>query len=528
MSATTNSLRSTSDLSRREKIAQLLMVRQGSFMPPVRAVEQDEGRLLRLFEQCPAGGVVLFNGGPQTHQTLARLQAASPFPLLVASDIERGVGQQVAGHALLPHAMAFGKLGHDAAQLVAEFARTVAADARQVGINVTFFPVVDVNTNPRNPIIATRAFGERVDRVVELTRAYVAASEAAGLPTTAKHFPGHGHTSKDSHDSLPVVDRSLADLQSCELPPFQAAIDAGCSLVMTAHVAYPAVDPSGLPATLSPIFLQKMLRDQMGFRGVIVSDSLLMAGLRDCFATEEQSALACLEAGVDILLDPQDPLKVLDYLCDAAATGQLTPQRIDEAFGRVWELKQRVFAQQAVGLPASAAQPSQAGADLAERVARRAIETIGASSDVLPLNRDDSLAVVLLKPFDRPSDPPEQPLAAALRARFRDVRYVQIGPNADEAAYDEARRIAKEARQLLVAVIVRPAAWHVFGLRPEQRELVRQLSGGRRAVLASLGVPYVLADYPDAGARLCTYSDVPASQQALAEYLAAPRPQTRE
>jgi beta-glucosidase-like glycosyl hydrolase len=174
--------------------------------------------------------------------------------------------------------------------------------------------------------------------VAELARAYVAASEAAGLPTTAKHFPGHGHTHKDSHDSLPSVDRSLHEMQACELPPFQAAIDAGCSLVMTAHVAYPAVDPSGLPATLSPHFLQKILRDQMGFRGVVVSDSLLMAGLRDCFATEPEAALACLAAGVDLLLDPEQPVEVLDYLCAAVEKGTLSAERVDEAFDRVWQL----------------------------------------------------------------------------------------------------------------------------------------------------------------------------------------------
>ena len=503
----------------RDKIAHLLMVRIGSHMPPVRTVEEDEARIARLLDDCPVGGLVLFNGGPQTAAALARLQAASEIPLLVASDIERSVGQQVAGHTLVPHAMAFGKLGADAPEVVAQFSRLVADEAREVGINITFFPVVDVNTNPRNPIIATRAFSENVDRVVELTRAYVAASEAAGLPTTAKHFPGHGHTHKDSHDSLPVVERSLGDLQQCELPPFRAAIDAGCSLVMTAHVAYPAVDPSGLPATLSPTFLQKMLRDEMGFRGVVVCDSLLMAGLRGCFATEEESALACVEAGVDVLLDPQEPVKVLDYLCAAVDSGKLKAERVDEALDRIWDLKRRIFSKTGVGAAAKSTESDHAITILAERVARGAIELTG-NTAALPLNRNDPLGVILLKPFDRPSDPAEQPLAAGLRERFRDVRYVQLGPQADRSAYEDARRLAANVKQLVIAIIVRPAAWHVFGLRPEQSELVGQLTRERRAVLASLGVPYVLNDYPDASVRICTYSDVPVSQQALAEFLA--------
>jgi beta-N-acetylhexosaminidase len=401
---------------------------------------------------------------------------------------------------------------------VEEFARAVAVEARDVGINVTFFPVVDVNTNPRNPIIATRAFSEGVDRVVELTRAYVAASEAAGMPTTAKHFPGHGHTIKDSHDSLPVVDRSLQQLQANELPPFQAAINAGCSLVMTAHVAYSAVDSSTLPATLSKQFLQKVLREEMGFQGVIVCDSLLMAGLRDCFETEEEAALACVDAGVDILLDPKEPLRVLNYLCEAVESGRLDSGVVDEAVARILALKERVFSADTVA--ATAVLTSSSIESIAQKVARGAIETIGGASAALPLNRNDSLGVILLKPFDRPSDPPEQPLAEALRSKFADVRYIQLGPAAEAAEYEKARQLAAGAKQLLVAVIVRPAAWHAFGLRAEQSELVRKLTGSRPTVLASLGVPYVLADFPEASLRICAYSDVPASQQALADVLA--------
>jgi len=503
----------------RDKIAQLLMVRIGSNMSPARIVEEDEERIARLIEVCPVGGLVLFNGGPETKASLARLQAASPVPLLVASDIERGVGQQVAGHTLLPHAMAFEKLGPDAAGVVAEFARLIAQEAREVGINITFFPLADVNTNPRNPIIATRAFSENVEPVIKLSRAYIAASEAAGLPTTAKHFPGHGHTAKDSHDSLPIVERSLADLQTFELPPFQAAIDAGCSLVMTAHVAYPEVDPSGVPATLSPLFMQQMLRNEMGFRGVVVCDSLLMAGLRDCFDTEEESALACLVAGVDLLLDPQEPVKVLDYLCQAVDRGALDLNRVDEAFNRIWELKQKIFLNNNSDVTEANALNASISA-LAKRVARGAIEVIGdAPSPALPLNPNEPLVAILVKPFERPSDPPEQPLAAALRERFRDVQYIQLGPNADQSEYDKARRLAAGAKQLLIAIIVRPAAWHLYGLRSEQSGLVRQLMQGRHTVLASLGVPYVLDDYPESTVRICTYSDVPVSQQALAEFL---------
>ena len=356
------------------------------------------------------------------------------------------------------------------------------------------------------------------DRAAELAAAYVAAAEAAGLRTTAKHFPGHGDTHQDSHDSLPSVQRSLEQLAACELVPFQSAIDAGCSLVMTAHVAYPAIDPSGIPATLSRPILEGVLRQRLGFRGVICSDSLLMAGVRDRFANEEEMALAVLSAGVDLLLDINEPARVVGFLCECVERGTLAQQRVDEAFARVWALKQRVFSQRSDDTPLRGNQSDESAAALAERVARGAIKLRG-SGTAPRFNPDRPLVAILLKPFETPIDPPEQPLAAALRERFQDVKYLQLGPRADAAAMDATYELARTAEQLLVAMIVRPAAWHAFGLRPEQCALVRRLTAERDVVLASLGVPYALDDYPDAAVRICTYSDVPVSQQALAEFV---------
>ncbi|MCI0332277.1 MAG: hypothetical protein L0228_03500 [Planctomycetes bacterium] len=513
-------LPSAPDLPPREKIAQLVFVRIGSNLPPVRRVEEDEERVARLLEKCPVGGLLLFNGGPATRAAVDRLQSVSKVPLLVASDIERGVGQQVKGYTLIPHAMAFEKLGSEATAMVGEYARALAQEAREAGIHIAFAPVADVNTNPKNPIIATRAYSEEPTRAAELTAAYVRAAEAAGLLTTAKHFPGHGDTHQDSHDSLPNVPRSRDELAACELVPFQAAIDAGCSLVMTAHVAFPAIDPSNVPATLSPIVLQQLLRDEMRFDGVICSDSLLMAGVRDRFAGEPEMALAALSAGVDLLLDLHEPSEVVDYLCNCVVNRKLTPQRVDDAFRRVWALKQRAFRD--APMEASSRRNSTESIPLlAEKVARGAIEELGEGArPALPFDASRPLAAILLKPFETAIDPPEQPLAAALRERFRDVTYVQIGPKSDAAAYQSARELAASAKQLLVAMIVRPAAWHAFGLRPEQSEFVRQLTRERGdVVLASLGVPYALQDYPDAAVRVCAYSDVPVSQQALVEFL---------
>jgi beta-glucosidase-like glycosyl hydrolase len=512
-------LATTETLSLREKIAQLIFVRIGSNMPPVRTVEQDQQRVEELLDECPFGGLLLFNGGEDTKQALDRLQQRAAIPLLVASDIERGVGQQVKGLTLFPHAMAFDKLGADGVEAVEDFVRVLAAEAQDVGIHIAFGPVADVSTNPANPIINTRAFSESTERATELTRAYVAAGEAAGLRTTAKHFPGHGSTDRDSHDSLPIADRTAKELRKCELVPFQAAIEAACPLIMTAHVSYPALDPSGVPATLSPIILNDILRRQMGFKGVVCSDSLLMAGVRAQFNNEEAMSLAVLNAGVDLLLDLAEPVRVLDHLCNCVESGQLATFRVEEALQRVWALKQSVFAKPCRARMIPSLDRAMRGS-LAKRVAEGAIELIRESPPTHPMDAEKSLAAILLKPFETAIEPAEQPLADELRKRFRYVRYAQLGPKSEAPAYEAAAELADDADQLLVAVIVRPAAWHAFGLRPQQKELVHRLLRKRpRTTLASLGVRSALQDFPEATTCICTYSDVPVSQQALAKFL---------
>jgi beta-N-acetylhexosaminidase len=510
------------NLTVREKIAQLIFVRIGSNLPPVRRVEEDVDRVDELLDHCPVGGLLLFNGGSETKGALERLQSKSRIPLLVGADIERGVGQQVKGYPLFPHAMALGR--HD--RSIDAFIEATVRQARDVGIHITFAPVTDVATNPLNPIIAIRAFSEDPERAAHITAQYVTLAEEAGLLTTAKHFPGHGDTHQDSHDSLPSVTKFLEELRECELRPFQAAIDAGCSLVMTAHVAFPNIDPSSLPATLSPVLLKNILRDEMGFQGAVCSDSLLMSGVRDRFSNEGEMALATLRAGVDLLLDLRDPCAVVDYLVSCVESETLAESRVDEALARVLELKRKAFALPHASEKSAAAASDQRFTQYSETVAKEAIEILDDSGrPALPFEADKPLVAILLKPFETAIDPPEQPLAAALRERFRDVTYWQIGPNADSAAYASAYELAKVAKQLLVAMIVRPAAWHAFGLRPPQSEFAQKLTAERSdVVLASMGVPYALQDFSRAAVRVCTYSDVPVSQYAMADFLLGVRP----
>ncbi len=503
----------------RDRLAQLVMVRLGSNLPPILRAHENEARVTKLLEDCPIGGLLLFNGvWPEVRASLDRLQGASPVPLVVASDIERGVGQQVAGLTLFPHQRAFAEAA-DASRSVADFCRTTAAEAQAAGIHITFGPVADVNSDPRNPIIATRAFGDDPAKAAELVASYVRACESAGLLTTAKHFPGHGDTHQDSHEAMPRVTASLEELHARELVPFKAAIEAGVSLVMTAHVEYPALDPSGLPATLSKPILIDLLRDELGFEGVVCSDSLLMAGVRDRFDSEGDLALAALNAGVDLLLDVEDPSAVVDALLTATHDGRLPARRLDEAFDRVWRLKQVALA----SLPAAGRTPKQLAeaGSVAASIAADATRVVSSQGPAaLPIDPRNTVTAIVLKPHHRPTDPPEQPLAAALRERFAAVRYFESGPEVDEKLAAEVLADSQSGSPIVVAMIVKPAAWHAFGLAAAQDRLVRGLMSERPVILASLGVENALDDYSEAAARIVTQSDVPASQQALADLLA--------
>lgn len=509
----TASFPTTDALTLRQKAGQVVMPRLGSNMPPAGTpVADDAERVAELLARCPLGGLVVFNGdASDTPGVLARLQAQAEAqglpPLLVASDLERGTGQQVHGATVFPHAMAFGQAGEDAEALVAEAARVMAREARAAGVHVTFAPCADVNTEPRNPIIGTRAFSSDTEQSARMVAAFVEAAQAAGVSATAKHFPGHGHTEQDSHAEIPRIDRSRAEWERSDLPPFRAALGAGVDLVMTAHLSFPALDPTGEPATASRVILHDILRGELGFDGVVVTDSLLMAGASGRYEDAGCEAAALLEAGVDLLLDVPDPEATVDGLVQCVEDGRLSAERLDDACRRVLALK-------AERLASPAASPKGEGAALAERVAREALQIREGDA---ALDTSAPLTAIFVTPYTTPLDPPEQPLAAALRARFQSVRYHELRPGDSGAAYSAALADASGGGEVLLAYVVKPAAWHAFGLGERQRDFVRQVQQASVPVLVALGAPIALEPYADAPARarLVTYSDVAASQRAV-------------
>ncbi|MEE8378170.1 MAG: glycoside hydrolase family 3 N-terminal domain-containing protein [Candidatus Aminicenantaceae bacterium] len=242
----------------------------------------------------------------ETARMMNTLQASSDIPLLIAANLEKGLGNQMDGATLFPPIMSIGA----------------------AGIHMAYFPVVDVNINPDNPIINTRSFGENPEDVGRLAAAYIRGCQEFGLIATAKHFPGHGDTERDSHNVLATVQADMDRLTNVELYPFRKAIDAGVQAVMSAHISIPAIDPTpNLPATLSRPIMTDYLRKKMGFKGLIVSDSMGMGGITTLYS-QDQAAVLAVRAGVDIILLTPEPELVISALVDAVKKGQISEARI--------------------------------------------------------------------------------------------------------------------------------------------------------------------------------------------------------
>src|SRR5688500_4625864 len=335
-------------LTLRERVGQMVMMLiQGDYTT---SRDANYAQIVRWVEQDGLGGITMSLGTPMEVATkINDLQRRAKVPLLVGADLEPGLGRlegglfthyllETGGATPLRPAMAIAATGRE--EDAYDAARVIAREGRAVGIHITFAPVVDVNNNPANPVINTRSFGEDPERVARLAEHFVRGTHDGGMMATARHFPGHGDTDVDSHVGMPVVSATSARLDSIELVPFRAAIAAGADLVMTAHIALPAIDTSGAPATLSPLILTSLLRDTLGFTGVTITDAMTMEGIGKGYTTA-QSTLLAINAGANILLKPANPTEAIDAIVAAVERGEIARARIDAAARQVLTLKAR-------------------------------------------------------------------------------------------------------------------------------------------------------------------------------------------
>ncbi|WP_199321133.1 glycoside hydrolase family 3 N-terminal domain-containing protein [Microcoleus sp. FACHB-831] len=336
-------------LSLEQLVAQMFVVRSSGFLFDHQIKYPDweppAEQLQHWVEDLGVGGVILLGGSAgEVALKTQQLQSWAKIPLLIAADIEEGVGQRFSGATWFPPPMAVAAVARRDPALAIRYAEEMGAstalEALAIGINWVLAPVVDVNNNPDNPVINVRAFGEEPSEVSALATAFIRGAHRHAVLTTAKHFPGHGDTATDSHLDLPVLPHSAFRLADVELPPFQAAIASGADAVMSAHLLIPSWDTE-FPATLSKRILTTLLREEMAFEGLIVTDALVMGAIANRYGANEAPLLA-LEAGADILLMPTDPPAAIQAICEAVKNGRITVERIRASVERIWKAKLKV------------------------------------------------------------------------------------------------------------------------------------------------------------------------------------------
>jgi beta-N-acetylhexosaminidase len=478
--------------------------------------------VIRWVEQDHIGGVSMSLGTPiEVAAKLNDLQRRSRVPLLVSADLEPGLGRLEGGlfaHYMLdagsatvfPTAMAIAATGRDSDAY--DVGRAIAREGRAVGIHVNFAPVVDVNNNPSNPVINTRSFGENAARVARLSALFVRGAQDGGQLATAKHFPGHGDTDVDSHVGLPLVSATSARLDTLELVPFKAAIGAGASLVMTAHIALPAISgDSTTPATLSPRIITGLLRDSLGFRGVAITDAMTMEGIGKGYTTEQSSVLA-VKAGADILLKPTDATRAINAIVAAVERGELTRGRIDSAARHVLELKARSGAAVAPIVSLEALREIVGAPEhrtLSADIARRSITLLRDRDGLVPLRGDPGQ--VLLVEY---APETEIKVGRSCRAELRGARgkssrgadVVRIAPNTTTQALDSIGRLANKASTVIVAAYVRRVEGEGRVSMPTSiASWIDSLAQRRRVIVAAFGNPYLIRQFPNVGTYLAAY-----------------------
>ena len=511
-------------LSPRDKIAQLVM----AWIPGTYMAYDDAAfrRMEQWVDELHVGGLIVSVGSPlDIAAKLNRLQAGAELPLLIGSDLEGGTSIRLNGGTPLPPNMGVGAIGSDSAAY--EVGRITALEGRAVGIHLAFAPVADVNNNPDNPIINTRAFGEDPATVGRLVAAEVRGLQEHGMLATAKHFPGHGDTGTDSHLALPVIGSDWRRLDSIELVPFRAAIGAGVEVVMSAHIALPAIVPGELrPGTVAPGVLTGILRDSLGFRGMVVTDALNMAGVADAYGAA--AGVRAFLAGADLLLQPADPAAAIAAMEVALENGEYTIERLDRSVRRVLDAKRALglFARRTVPLDSIPAVVGGAAfqATAREMAARSIVMVKDVGGIVHGLRRArPSLGLVIYGEEDNRTV--GQALAGELRAQGFSVSALRLGPASGRASYDSAAALVARQGTALFAVADRPVAGR--GTIGVPAPLLALLGGAvrvRPTILLSLGNPYLISRVPEIGSYLIAWRSNPTTEVAAARALAGAAP----
>ena len=510
-------------------------------------------RVGSLVMSVPVDGPVLLKSSPYVAaELLNRLQKSSKLPLIVSADFERGVSMRLNGTTVFPHAMAFGATGK--LEDAEAFGRITALEARAVGVHWNFFPDADVNSNPANPIINTRSFGGDPTQVGDFVAAYIKGAHAGGMLVTAKHFPGHGDTATDSHLGVAQVTGDRARLESVELPPFKRAIAMGVDAVMVAHVTVPALDnePNRV-ATTSKSIVTGLLKEDMGFKGIVVTDALDMAGLTHIYAKDiGRAAVESFKAGNDMLIIPANLDASFRSMLQAVRSGEISRERLDYSVRKILELKASVGLNKARladlrQLTIQIAKPENVAAG--QRMADEAITLVRDNGKVLPLQSSAaSLAtsvgtpeaalpyqsltevgnrlVLVILSDDLRTDSGRM-LERQILSRVPDARVIYVDPRSAAGMKPSVVEAVEAAEHVIAAVYVIPTAGkalrgargsltNTVAMDPATGSLLTTIldSAAERSVVLAMGNPYVIQDFPAIENYVCAFSNATVSETA--------------
>jgi beta-N-acetylhexosaminidase len=502
-----------------------------------------------LVMSVPVDGPVLLKSQPSVAaELLNRLQKTSKLPLIVSADFERGVSMRLNGTTIFPHAMAFGATGKT--ENAEAFGRITALEARAIGVHWNFFPDADVNSNPANPIINTRSFGGDPKDVGDFVAAYIRGAHGGGMLVTAKHFPGHGDTATDSHLGVAQVTGDRARLDAVELPPFKRAIEAGVDSVMVAHVTVPALDPAAnRVATTSSAIVDGLLKEEMGFKGLVVTDALDMAGLTRIYAKDiGRAAVESFKAGNDMLIIPANLDASYRSMLQAVRSGEVTRPRLDQSVRKILELKASLGLTKArlvdLGqLSNEVAKPENL--EVGQRVADEAITLVRDNGKVIPLQsfaaspgtteealpyqsviEETNRLVVVIFSDDLRTDSGRM-LERQILARVPDARIIYLDARSAAGMKATVVEAVEAAGHVIAAVYVVPNAGRA--LRTAGGGLMNTVAmdsatgslltaildrAADRTVVLAMGNPYVVQDFPAIENYVCAFSNVTVSEIA--------------
>lgn len=510
----------------RDRVAQLVMTPCYGDSPSVRSREFREFKSQVV--DLKVGGLIVLNrvrdGAVQRaepHATAAfinRMQRLAKTPLIVGADFEHGASMRMLRTTPFPYMMAFGAAND--LELTRALGAATAREARAMGIHWIFAPDADVNNNPDNPIINIRSFGENPQAVASHVKAFIegAHSDPANFVlVTAKHFPGHGDTDTDSHMNLPRITASRERLEQVELVPFKAAIEAGVDSVMTAHLAVPALEPEEKPATVSRNVLTGVLREELGFKGLICTDALDMQAVTKMYGPGE-TAVRALEAGVDLLLLPGDAKEAVRAVVAAVKDGRLTKQRIDESVLKMLTAKARLGLQKKhltdlEAVPDSLATPEDE--ELAARVAEKAVTLVRNENNVVPLANPERACWFVLSGGRFSAQ--GRDFVEATRRYAKGAQITLLDPMLPTSEFDLlAVKAQASCDSMVVSAYVLVAAYSgTVGLPGNYPAFVEKLIASEKPVVfIALGNPYLLRAFPKVAAYLATFSTTQPSEAA--------------